>query len=58
MKKFSLENDLVNFIKIERTWEEIVDKFQEHASLAEIAICLRQLEGEKQIKVHVKYHAN
>ena len=56
--KFSLENDLLDFMKVERTWEEIVDKFQEHASLTAIAICLRQLEQEKQIKVHIKYHAN
>ena len=56
--KFGFENDLVQFIKVERTWEEIVSKFQEHASLTAISICLRQLEQEKQIKVHVKYHAN
>jgi hypothetical protein len=55
--KFSFENDLIEFIKVERTWEEITTKFKEHP-LTAISICLRQLEEGKQIKVHVKYHAN
>jgi hypothetical protein len=55
--KFSFEDDLIQFIKVERTWEEITTKFQEY-SLSAIATCLRELEANKQIKVHVKYHAN
>jgi hypothetical protein len=55
--KFEFEDDLIDFIKVERTWEEITSKFSEH-SLNAISICLKQLEERKQIKVHVKYHAN
>ena len=55
--KSSLENNLVEFTKVERTWEEITSKFSEH-SLNVIATCLRELEANKQIKVYVKYHAN
>jgi hypothetical protein len=54
---FSFQDDLIEFIKTERTWEEITNQFKEH-SYSAIAICLRQLEQDKQIKVRVKYHAN
>ena len=55
--ELSFENDLIEFIKVERSWEEITTKFKEY-SLTAISICLRQLEEEKVIKVKVKYHAN
>ena len=55
--KFDFEDDLIDFIEVERTWEEITSKFPEH-SLNAISICLRQLEERRQIKVHVKYHAS
>ena len=55
--KSSLENNLVEFTKVERTWEEITQRFSEH-SLNAIATCLKELEANKQIKAYVKYHAN
>ena len=46
--KSNLENDLGEFLKVERTWEEITSKFSEH-SLNAIATCLRELEANKHI---------
>ena len=55
--KFDFQDELIQFVQVERTWQEITTKFQQY-SMSAIAICLRQLEQENQVKVHVKYQVN
>lgn len=52
-----LESKLLEFIKIERTQKEIIDRFPEY-SPNEITICLRDLEMYQKAVTEIKYRAN
>ena len=52
-----LKSKLLEFIKIERTQKEIIDKFPEY-SPNEITICLRDLEMYQKAVTEIKYRAN
>lgn len=52
-----LESKLLEFITVERTQKEIVDKFPEY-SPNEITICLRDLEMYQKAVTEIKYRAN
>lgn len=53
----TLESKIMEFIKVERTQKEIMDKFPEY-SPNEITICLRDLEMFQAITIDIKYRAN
>ena len=52
-----LKSKLLEFIRVERTQKEIIDKFPEY-SPNEITICLRNLEMYQKAITEIKYRAN
>lgn len=52
-----LESKLLEFIKIERTQKEIIDRFSEY-SPNEITICLRDLAMYQKAVAEIKYRVN
>lgn len=52
-----LESKLLEFITVERTQKEIIDKFPEYP-INEITICLRDLEMCQKAITEIKYRAN